>query len=179
MVEQKVVLESVKKMLDSGLDLDVIKSTLKDIGLSDSEADAIIAQASGKPIARAKPEVEEQSEGEEFFEEKISKDLENHKELHNLAQTTTHAALTEHAEKLENARGRVEELHEKFDSLSEKAVVPTAELIAELNSLKNKVNTFDQDLKEVKALCDALQSILKKILETDRQVLLELERKKK
>ena len=51
MVSKELIMGTIKKMFSSGVDDETVKNTLKDIGLSDSEVAAYIAEAKGtKPI---------------------------------------------------------------------------------------------------------------------------------
>jgi len=78
MVSKELIMGTIKKMFSSGVDDETVKNTLKDIGLSDSEVAAYIAEAKGtkpiqttsqktmqKEILEEKQEEEEPSSGEE------------------------------------------------------------------------------------------------------------------
>ncbi len=63
MVNEKVVLDTIKKMKKSGLDESVIKSTLLDIGLSEQEAESFLVKMnssteSDKPKLESEPNQE-------------------------------------------------------------------------------------------------------------------------
>ena len=47
MVNRAIVIETIKKMYDSGIDDSVVEQTLKDIGLKKTEISEYIAEAKG------------------------------------------------------------------------------------------------------------------------------------
>lgn len=84
-----------------------------------------------------------------------------------LRDTTVHATMAEQAEKLEQVGKGVEELKEKTAAADSPAVKRIA-------ALEKKLNAQQTELADIKAACNALHSLLKKILQTDRQVLVKL-----
>jgi len=173
MVNKDVVMATVKKMYDSGIDDATVKSTLKDIGLSDEEMQGIMAEAKGgAPLAEAPPAPEAAAPAPESAAEapqtpEIKQDIASMKEDHDLAHTTAQAQMDEHTQTLG-------EVHQKVDDLSQRIDVTPAsgDVLQRLEAMDNKINTIESQLAEIKGATDALQSLLKKILETNRKVLL-------
>ena len=161
MVDAQVVQETVKRMVDSGIDSETIRQTLADIGLSEAEIQRALSQAGAPASAQAAGRAEPSPE-------KVRDSLLEDAEDADLRETTTHAALEEQGL-------RLDELHDKMDSLHEKVSSPSLSQAA----LDARLNQFEKDLGEIKAVTRALQDLLKKILETNRETLARLEQQKK
>jgi hypothetical protein len=217
MVSKELIMGTIKKMFSSGVDDETVRNTLKDIGLSDSEISAYIAEAKGTKPVQASPsksaqenvmqqerqelkeepeESEAASSGEEAssdeesdedyadddygevesssgMEERIRADVQDTRDVHELGHSATHLALEDHSETLDEIQKKIDALSSKLDLAPS---LPT-DTIKKINSLDAKVTSIEKELMEVKALSNALQDILKKVLDTDRQVLNKLEKK--
>ena len=55
--------------------------------------------------------------------------------------------------------------------------LPSPETVKKIGSVDARLSSLEREMTEVKALAIALQDILKKILDTDRQILNRLEKK--
>jgi len=84
-----------------------------------------------------------------------------------LRETTSQVLAEEHHAAIGDVGRRVEELHEKLPA----AMMPN-------ENLQKSLIAQARDISDLKASSSALQSLLKKILETDRKILLELSKKK-
>lgn len=170
MVNKEVVLSTVKKMYESGIDDETVKSTLSDIGLDEGEMQSIMDEAKGGIPSEAEiaPEpTPEVSAGEVHAStEEIKEQISGMREDHDLAHTTAQNQMDEHAQKVDEVHKKVDELHAKIDSS-----VPS-DLSQGIRQIDRKMNTLEADLGEVKANTLALKSILEKILETNRKILL-------
>lgn len=164
MVNEKVVLDTIKRMRGSGVDEETIKSTLADVGLKPDEIDTYLKK---EAAGTAEPEAAEPAEPSA---QEIKEEMAAQAEAQELRDTTTHAALAEHGEKLAEVAEKVDGVEKKVAELPEKAT-PSA-------MLEKRVAQIEADLKETKALAGALKTILEKVLETDRQVLTKLGGKK-
>ncbi len=196
-------------MIDSGLDEDVILSTLKDIGLEDSEIEGVLKaaglhdEAEGKEAGENQGESGVESEVESGVESGVEGEQEGvgggespapeapqkpvmigkkaglgadfsvsrHADESGLHHSMTHSSLDEQSTKLESVQDSVQALHKKLDFIREQASVPTPELVAKVNAMKERLESFEADIKEIKAMNSALMDLLKKILETDSNVL--------
>ncbi|RLG70847.1 MAG: hypothetical protein DRO04_01030 [Candidatus Iainarchaeum archaeon] len=144
------LLETVKKMFASGLDEDAVRSALEDLGLSKKEQDELIAAALQK-----KPPAEEIS-AEKIAEktaEKVKEHIAEHEAVAAVRETT---ALAE----IEAQKTEIGEVKEAVAS------IPAA--------LEAKISELKKDIEELKAASNAIQTLLKKILETNRSILLKL-----
>lgn len=196
-METAIVLDSVKKMLQSGLDIDVIKSTLEDLGLTDSQIQDVLDQASGKPSVASTPaqsvstpkptpvqeaptpaSVNPSPMASSFssVSRPVAEEMVKQQEMHNLSQAMTHAAIESHAQRITDVHQSISELHDKVDDLSEN-VNTLPESAAKVNLLSTRLSQIEREIMEIKAQGNALQSLLSKVLETNRDVLVELQRR--
>ena len=195
MVSEKVINDTVKRMLVSNIDSDTIISTLKDIGIDDAKAREIInnlknsansdgGSQEGIEQEQAKGVVRDVSPKEELTNGSISKmdseklaseqkiqamqnELQTQGEKTELHETLTHNLLNEHAQKLEEVGKKVEEVHKVVSSPSRDA------------SIQIRLSELEQRTGDISAQTKALASVLKDILETDRKILTELKSKEK
>ena len=156
MVDKEIVLDTVKKMYQSGIDDDVVKQTLKDIGLNPNEIMEYITEAKGEPVSAIK------SEPKPLEARKIATE---EKPEHVAMHTTTHVALEAQAEKTNELLAKISELEKKLKSKSKTAA--STDFIA----VNQRLAGMEKDLKELKAELGATKSIMEKILETDRKTL--------
>ena len=156
MVDKEIVLDTVKKMYASGIDDDVVKQTLKDIGLGDKEILQYIAEAKGETVPVAK------SEPKPLEARKIATE---EKPEHVAMHTTTHVALEAQSEKTDELLAKISHLEKQLQNKSKTA--PSEDTVA----VNQRLAVMEKDLKELKAELGAVKSIMGKILETDRKIL--------
>lgn len=194
MVDKKVVVKTIKKMLDSGIEDDVIQSTLSDLGLTESEAEELLASAKGKSVSSEEKTAETDDSVEEGIEEAIESDesdadessgqnydidsvikktsdrikshLAEKEQSDELKEQSTHLKLDEHDEKLDEIHSKIDLMHEKLDSSS-----AFFELNKKVSSIEKSISEIKSDLKDSKAQINAVHDIMKKILETERKLL--------
>lgn len=145
------------------------------------------------------PPVEEKTEDEEFGEEdlfgtegeegeeleeddhekiasKTAKKIKTHLDEHFAGQEVNDAAtfnaLEEQKEDVGALHKKLDELHEKF---STQPVIPV-ETISKINSIEKKVIGLEKELIDIKASQNALNTLLKKILEANQQILNKLKK---
>ncbi len=212
MVSNEVILQTVRRMVASGVDDDTIKMTLKGIDLSEGEIGVVLREAKSttqgeeeeakRAAASASGAVGEGGvEGEEGVEGKVGDyeggeddgaDEEEEEgfgddagdELHDHIESTaqeqlahhseTHQLLEEHADRIAAVHADVSALHEKVDSGQR---LPS-EVLALLSALDRRISSLEKAVAEAGAHTLALKSIMQKIIDTERQVLLELQKKK-
>ncbi len=181
MVDKKVVVKTIKKMLDSGIEDKVIMDTLADLGLNKEEAEEFLSSAKGETQIESKEtkESEEPAETDSLTEEdydidsvikktsdKIKEHLSEKEQSDSLREQSTHLKLEEQDEKLD-------EIHKRIDSVDGK--ISSSPQLIELNKkvsvIEKDVSEIKSDLKDFKARIHAMHDIMKKILETDRKLL--------
>lgn len=185
MVSSQVVIETVKRMANSGIDDATIRMTLKGIDLSDKEIDDILSSVkTGKmPMPQSDPAEEEPQEDEgediEDGEEEaphgeISREINAVSQEQQALHTTTHQILEEHGDKLG-------EVHRAVGEINEKVSTPpqfSADAIARISALDNRISSLEKEISETKANTIALQQLLSRVLEANREIILELQKKK-
>lgn len=175
MAVDPMVLKTVKRMFSSGLDEAAVKSALADLGLSKAEQEELLAAAGRKPKkpAEAPPEAEEVAGAGEFpsiLEEeekehiaektadKVKRHLEEKAAMDSLRETTSQVALEEQGKRI----GEVSERLAKGVPLQA--------------GLEKRIYSMESELKAIKAQNKALQDLLKKILDANRDILLKMKK---
>jgi hypothetical protein len=192
MVDKQIVLDTIKKMLNAGLQDSVIVSTLKDVGLKESEIASYLAEAKGKPVGAtttafassvtsgvaASPQFSvDESEEEQSVELSLNQQPQSQQQHQEnvLLHTTTHAAL-------ESSSGQLQEILQKLVSIEQKmnaiASLPLTELNAKIVNYDKRIAGITTEIADLKSQTSALRDILEKVLDTNRSVLQELESKK-
>ena len=115
----------------------------------------------------------EEGDSESGLEDRLRDEVQGVRDVHELGHSATHMALEDHSEMLDDIQKKIDVLYAKIDSSP--SISP--ETIKKINSLDAKITSIEKELLEVKALSNALQDILKKVLDTDREVLNRLEKK--
>ncbi len=176
MVNRQVVLDTVKKMYQSGIENSVIEKTLKDIGLSRKDIDAFMAEAKGtlsSTTVSESPVIQETNQSSEEIARKtaakVKEHLDDQREEQELREITIHSAIEGHGEKLGELHEKVSELHEKIGGVSGRLTDPA--LLKQMAELSRTLSGFESQLSELKALANANKTILEKILETNRSIL--------
>ena len=195
MVSNEVVMQTVKRMISSGVDDNTIRTTLKGINLSEEEIEKVMNEAKGitpqnnapeqKQESQQKSEVspeEEVPEDENYDsvdeeesqppEKNVSKDIASASQEQAAQHTTTHTYLEEHGEKMDSVKKDISNLKGKINSTPSLS----KEDIAKLSMLDKRMSSLEKEISETKANTLALQSLLKKILETNKKTLLKLEK---
>lgn len=194
MVSNEVVMQTVKRMISSGVDDNTIRTTLKGIDLSEEEIEKVMNESKGitpqnkapeqKQESQQKSEVssEDDSDEENYDsigeaesqppEKKVSKEIASASQEQAAQHTTTHTYLEEHGEKIDSVKNDISNLKGKINSTPSLS----KEDIAKLSMLDKRMSSLEKEISETKANTLALQSLLKKILETNKKTLLKLEK---
>ena len=163
MVSDQIVNDTIKRMADAGIDDATIVATLADIGLDEAAARQRIAsvKGGGEPQAAA-PQPSPEMNAMQTQIDTTSDAIEMH-------QAATATALDLHEQKLNEMGQQVEEMKQ--------AVAATPSMDAD-SSLSMRLNNMETKVAEMNAAVNATLDIMKKILETDRKILVDLEAKK-
>src|SRR3989338_7456693 len=203
MVSNDVVMQTVKRMISSGVDDNTVRVTLRGIGLSDAEIDNIMAQAKGitpkeekevrKSPADSIPEYsknkendseegadEDLEEDDSDSDDEYAEDLEETpeamgKRLDQVSQEQSAQHTTTH-DILEEHGDKLGDVHKSINELHDKfdsSPKLSSESIGKLNALDKRISWLEKEVAETKANTIALQELLQKILETNRKTLLE------
>ena len=166
MINEQIVNDTVKRMMDSGIEQSTIIATLKDIGLSDDEANDVIQRLSAPPPA---PKVAPEAQAAVTEVRQMKEEMVVQGEKQATTEEATHAKLDEHKEKIESVEQKVSEVHEavkKIPNGHTSSVDPKS--IIEINV----------KLDDVSATAKATRDLMKEILDINRKILTELESKK-
>jgi hypothetical protein len=181
MVNEKIINDTIKRMLSSGVDEPTIISTLQDIGLEESEARGMVEKqksgANDTPEAtpnedstnaqsETNPASDSASSAPSAFDQikSMKTELETQSQVRGMEDTATHHLMNEHASKLDDVGKKIDEVKKEIKKPSKKDV--------ESNS------TLENRLTEIEAKVDATRNIMEKVLEANRKILTELESKK-
>ncbi|MCH7902263.1 hypothetical protein IIC68_00765 [archaeon] len=206
MVSSDVVMETVKRMVSSGVDDETIRVTLKGINLPDEEISKVINQAKGiSPQAETAtvqevettPDLKEQDTGELQDHEELEDEPEELRsedppepvgptpsELRNRLESLSGEQAAQHA----TTHNLMEEHSQKVDEVKKSVVdlqkqinsTPTLSqsAVTQVGGLDKRISGLEKQIAETKANTIALQGLLKQILDTNKKTLLELQKKK-
>ncbi len=162
MVDKEIVLDTVRKMYESGIDDGVVEQTLKDIGLGPEEIRQYIAEAKGvsgdvEPVSKPEPKplVQRQVAATEHSDQAA---------LHQ----TTHIALEEQSAKTAELLGKIEAMEKRLQGGQATGAEPLSAVV------NQRLAGLESQLRDLKAELGATRAIMEKILETDRKVLTRL-----
>ena len=165
MVSEQIVNDTVKRMLLSNIDEDTIVSTLMDIGIDEFKAKEIVAGVRNASSNSVKSIPDEKDSSEDRVSS-MQNELQTQAEKSELHDTATHNVLDEHGRKIDDVGKKVDEVH-KFVSSPTKVD----------SSVSLRLSEIEKKTDEISARTNALMDIMKKILETNRQILTELKSK--
>jgi len=164
MVNRAVVIETIKKMYDSGIDDSVVEQTLGDIGLGKKEIAEYIVEAKGVPaVQETGPQAGDQTA------EIIKKHLEETNAEQQAMHATTHAALEQHTQQFDEVQAKVTSIEQRLDSIgSSQGGARTEESFFALNA---RLAALEQQVRDLKAAVNATKDVMEKVLETTREIL--------
>ncbi len=178
MVNEQIIIETVKRMLDSGIDDATVISTLNDIGLSDEEANNIIQKVKSSSLDHSDNtnEVPQNNQAEENSQKEYvatraeitQNEMEAEAQKAELNDTTTYNMLNMHEQKIDEVASKIDEV--KLAVNSSKPVVDA--------SISTKLTELEAKVDDISAQTKAILDVVKNILETDRKILTDLESKK-
>jgi len=196
-VDESIIIETIKKMKESGLDDSVITGTLEDVGISHEKAVEMLNKALGRvPETSAEPKEKKKEEAskEEIAEllkatetketkapelkpeheliaekaaEKVKQHIDEAQLEHDLHNTTVQAALVQHGAMLED-------LHKSVKGLAKQKTEVPKTVNEKIVQIQIDIEKIKHDLAETKADVAAMKTLLDKVLEVTRKVLLRL-----
>ncbi|MCD6478950.1 MAG: hypothetical protein J7L44_03630 [Candidatus Diapherotrites archaeon] len=195
LVDESIIIETIKKMKESGLEDNIIISTLEDVGIAHEKAAEMLDKALGRvPVEKPKKPEEEEKEEESKEEiakilkateakkpetkpeheaiaektaEKVKQHLEETKLEHDLHHTTMHAALAQQSAMLEDLHKSVKNI------VKQKPKVPKT-MEEKIVQMQVDIEKIKSDLAEAKADIAAMKTLMNKVLEVTRKILLRL-----
>ncbi len=165
MLNEQVMMDTVSRLIEAGIDDPTIISTLVDAGLTQEEASGVLAKVK-QPKQESAPVEQPMIKPQEV--QILKAQVETQAQAQDLHQTMVTSALDDHSAKLDNIAKTVEEVKSTIDT--SKAPVDS--------SLSFRVSEMEKKLEDVNAATKASIDLLQKILENNRKILVELEAKK-
>jgi regulator of replication initiation timing len=187
MAKSDVVLGTVKTMLDSGIDDQTIIDTLSDTGISPTEARALIAKAKSGAADNLESDENLAPRDEKIASkaaDKVKAHIDQKSEEDAMNQTAVHAAMQEHSMKLDEVHDDIKDLKSRFSD-DEPGSDDSASAFsgADSGSASNgavlfRLTKMETQISELSATSSALRTLLQKILDNNREILFELQKKK-
>lgn len=175
MLNEQIMIDTINRLLDAGIDEPTIVSTLNDAGLSREEAIELIRKVKEKPVGEGSAgeeikakEVDEQLGANNYEIKILRNEMEAQAERHDLHQTTTNSILDDHETRLDEFSKQIDEVKSKIPSIEQEKDSSTSFRLSEI----------ERKLEDINAVSKANFDLLGKILETNRKILTELEAKK-
>ena len=204
MVNEKVVLDTIKKMKQSGLDDQIIKNTLLDIGLGEQEASSFLEQVSGKLVKKTESVsvdgenvstvglsnggVGSGQENEDLsFEDDVQDDeivTDEHEQIAEKTAQKVKQHIDSQAQELEFHQTRtnvsLDEHKNTLDEIHSKvdsmhSDFSSNESVKTIKVIEKEIQMLKKDLSETKALQMATKELMEKILEANRKLLNKLD----
>lgn len=167
MVNEQIMIDTVKRMIDAGIDDATIISTLTDAGLSNEQCLEVISRVkepvvneNDLNIVSSKNEVDEVSA--------LRNVVEATSDAQNIQAESTSNILNEHEEKINQVDSKIESIKSTISSSKGK----------DDGTFSYRLSELEKKLEEVNSSSKAQLELMKKMIETNRKILTELEAKK-
>ncbi|MDP2666723.1 MAG: hypothetical protein Q8P05_04485 [Candidatus Diapherotrites archaeon] len=194
MVNDEIILNTIRKMQDAGLSDNIIRSTLSDLGLGNEQVQSFLSRAGIKdssqglsfpasppPPLSEKPNTASRGESNpslseadheaiasrtsEVLQQQMAHREQSIQNEHSLRDSITHLALEQHGEQLKDTHSAVVELHDRLDGMN----IDT--LSSRLAGLGTRTDVIANDVSEIKSRMGALNALMQKVLETEQKLL--------
>lgn len=167
MINEQIMIETVGRMMEAGIDDATVISTLVDTGVTQDEAYAIVQKVKSPKQVPAQAQAPAQPQSQDI--QLIKSQIEVQAQSQELNDTSVHNKLDLHEQKIDDVAKKVDEV---------KSVVSSAQNIPIDAVLSARVSALEGKLEEVNSMTKANYDLLKNILDTNRKILTELEAKK-
>jgi len=165
MINEQIMADTVKRMLEAGIDEPTILSTLVDTGLSQEEAVQIVSKVK-TPSPQSAPQSQQVQQQDIAL---MKSQIQTQAETQELSDTSVHNKLDAHEQKIDDVAKTLNEV---------KQVVSTAPSGTVDSTLSYRISTLEQKVEDVSSTTKATLELMKNVLETNRKILTELEAKK-
>jgi len=157
MVDEQIMLDTVKRLFEAGIDEPTIISTLTEAGLTNEQAISVISRSKGEATFAPQP----------ADIQTIRNEVSTQAATMEMQQNQIHNRFDIHEQKIDEVSQKVDEVKQ---AVSSPAPADPA--------LSYRLSELEQKVAEVNASASASLDLLKKILETNRKILTELEAQK-
>lgn len=164
MVNEQIMIDTVRRMLEAGIDDATVISTLTDAGLTNEQCLEIISKVK-EPQNAPQPVMEQSPTQDVAVLRNVVEAQGTAQEMH--AETTS-TVLDDHEQKIAKVSEKVDSLQSTISSSNTK----------QSGSLEYRLSELEKKLEDVNSASKAQLDLMQKILETNRRVLTELEAKK-
>ncbi|MFA5930867.1 MAG: hypothetical protein WC821_00985 [archaeon] len=166
MINEQVMMDTVSRMLEAGIDEPTILSTLVDTGLTQEEAVTIVNKSKAPQVSQTQNASSAQTQQDIAL---VKNQIEIQSQTQEMNDASVHNKLDMHEQK-------IDEVSKKLDEV--KTVVSSTSNSPQDSILSYRITDLEKKLEEVNSISKATLDIMKNILETDRKILTELEAKK-
>jgi hypothetical protein len=164
MVNEQIMIDTIQRMIEAGIDDPTIISTLTDAGLSQEQCLEIIAKVKQPAL---KEEVKETPSPSQDIAA-LRNAVETQSDAQEIHAATTSTILDEHEQKIQQVSGKIDSMQSSINSTQTK---PDA-------TLQYRLSALEQKMEEVNSSSKAQLDLLQKIIDVNRKILTELESKK-
>ncbi|MFA6269052.1 MAG: hypothetical protein WCW13_03785 [archaeon] len=168
MINEQIMVDTVSRMLEAGIDETTIVSTLVDTGLTQEDALALVGRVKSP---KSSPEQQSQSFSQRPQDSQDIQLMKNQFDVQSQTQemndASVHNKLDMHEQKIDDVAKTLDEV--KQGLVSQVSSDPVA---------SQRLSALELKLEEVSAVSKANLDLMKSILETNRKILTNLEAKK-
>ena len=165
MANEQVMIDTVKRMLEAGIDEPTVVSTLAEAGLSQEDALNFVQKVK-VPAPQVQPISQPPVQQSDI--QAVRDELNTQADVQDMQHAAVHNKLDIHEQKIDEVSQKIDEVKEAVSS----AVSPSD------GALSMRISNLEHKLEEVSSVSKANLDLLQKILENNSKILTELESKK-
>lgn len=166
MVNEQIMIDTVSRMIEAGIDDATIISTLTDAGLTQEQCLQIIDRVKQPPV---KEEVQQNNSPSIQEVQNLKNVIEEQSDVQIINAQNTSTILDEHEQQIAEVSGKINSIQ---------SAISTNQNTKPDSSIAYRLSAIEQKLEEVNSACKAQLDLMQKIIEINRRVLTELEAKK-
>lgn len=167
MINEQVMIDTITRLIEAGIDDPTIISTLVDAGLSQEEAVGLVQRVRASKTSQQSQAADAPVSTQQV--QQLKTQVETQAEQHDLHMTQTAAMLDDHEDRLTDIATQIDEVKSSVLSPSSGGSDP---------AVSYRLGELESKLEEINAETKTLLDLLQKILETNRKILTELEAQK-
>jgi DNA-binding transcriptional MerR regulator len=166
MVNEQIMIDTVSRMIEAGIDDATIISTLTDAGLTQEQCLQIIDKVKQPPVQE---EVQQNTSPSIQEVQNLKNVVEAQSDVQSIHAQTTSTILDDHEQQLAEVSDKINSIQSTISSNQS----PKTD-----SSLAYRLSVLEKKLEEVNSISKAQLDLMQKILEANRKILTELEAKK-
>ena len=165
MVNEQIMIDTVSRMIEAGIDDATIISTLTDAGLSQEQCLAIIQRVK-EPVEK---EETQNAPNQSSEVQTLRNAVEAQSDVQSMHVQNTSTILDNHEQQLAEVSGKINSIQ---------SAISTTSTSKPDESTAYRLSNLEKKLEDVNSASKAQLDLMQKILETNRKILTELEAKK-